>query len=44
MPNAIPVLIEQRIVTFALGHPGYGPAHISSELAHEKWDGGLDPS
>ncbi len=39
MPNAIPVLIEQRIVAFALGHPGYGPAHISSELAHEKWGG-----
>ena len=25
MPNAIPVLIEQRIVAFALGLPGYGP-------------------
>ncbi len=32
MPNAIPVLVEQRIVAFALGHPGYGPAHIASEL------------
>ena len=30
MPNAIPVLVEQRIVAFALGHPGYGPAHIAS--------------
>jgi transposase InsO family protein len=39
MPNAIPVLVEQRIVAFALGHPGYGPAHISSELAREKWGG-----
>ena len=39
MPNAIPVLIEQRIVAFALGHPGYGPAHIASELAREKWGG-----
>jgi len=39
MPNAIPVLIEQRIVAFALGHPGYGPAHISSELRREKWGG-----
>jgi transposase len=39
MPNAIPVLIEQRIVAFALGHPGYGPAHIASELARPKWGG-----
>jgi transposase InsO family protein len=39
MPNAIPVLIEQRIVAFALGFPGYGPAHISSELRREKWGG-----
>ena len=39
MPNAIPVLVEQRIVAFALGHPGYGPAHIASELARPKWGG-----
>ena len=39
MPNAIPVLVEQRIIAFALGHPGYGPAHISSELRREKWGG-----
>lgn len=39
MPNAIPVLVEQRIVTFALGHPGYGPAHIASELARPKRGG-----
>lgn len=39
MPNAIPVLVEQRIVAFALGHPGYGPARIASELAREQWGG-----
>lgn len=39
MPNAIPVLIEQRIVAFALGFPGYGPAHIAAELARPKWGG-----
>lgn len=27
MPNSIPLRIEERIVAFALGHPGYGPAH-----------------
>jgi transposase InsO family protein len=43
MPNAIPVLVEQRIVAFALGHPGYGPAHIASELRRKKW-GGLSVS
>ena len=32
MPNSIPVLVEQRIVAFALGFPGDGPAHIASEL------------
>lgn len=36
MPNSIPVLIEHRILAFALGHPGKGPAAISSELAREK--------
>jgi transposase InsO family protein len=43
MPNAIPVLVEQRIVAFALGYPGYGPAHIASELARAK-HGGLKVS
>ncbi len=33
MPNATPVLIEQRVIAFALGHPGFGPARISAELA-----------
>ena len=39
MPNAIPVLVEQRTVAFALGYPGYGPAHIASELARAKHGG-----
>jgi transposase InsO family protein len=39
MPNSIPVLIEQRIIAFALGHPGYGPAHIAAELRRAKWGG-----
>jgi len=39
MPNAIPVLVEQRIVAFALGFPGYGPAHIAAELVRPKWGG-----
>jgi len=36
MPNSIPVLIEHRIIAWALGNPGQGPAHIASELARER--------
>jgi transposase InsO family protein len=43
MPNSIPVLIEHRIIAFALGSPGSGPARISSELAREK-NGGFGVS
>jgi transposase InsO family protein len=39
MPNAIPVLIEHRIIAFALGAPGSGPARIAAELAREKHGG-----
>ena len=31
--------VEERIVAFALGHPGYGPRRIASELARERWGG-----
>jgi transposase len=37
MPNEIGPHLEQRIVAFALGHPGLGPRRISAELAREKW-------
>jgi len=30
-------LTEQRVVSFALGHPGFGPARIAAELAQPKW-------
>jgi transposase InsO family protein len=39
MPNAIAPFIEQRVVAFALGHPGFGPRRIAAELAREKWGG-----
>lgn len=39
MPNATSVLVEQRIVAFALGHPGFGPARIAAELARPQWGG-----
>jgi transposase InsO family protein len=39
MPNEIGPHLEQRIVAFALGHPGLGPRRISAELARERWGG-----
>ena len=39
MPNEIGPHLEQRIVAFALWHPGLGPRRISAELAREKWGG-----
>jgi transposase InsO family protein len=39
MPNQLPRMVEERIVSFALAHPGLGPRRVSSELAREKWGG-----
>jgi transposase InsO family protein len=39
MPNQLLALVEQRIVAFALGHPGLGPRRISAELQRPRWGG-----
>ena len=39
MPNQLPAIIEERIVSFAIAHPGLGPRRIASELGREKWGG-----
>ncbi len=39
MPNQLPVLVEQRIVAFCLGHPGHGPRRIASALARPQRGG-----
>jgi transposase len=39
MPNQLSPLVEQRIVAFALGHPGLGPKRISAQLARPQWGG-----
>jgi len=39
MPNATAPFVEQRVVAFALGQPGFGPARIAAELARPKWGG-----
>ncbi len=37
--NQLSPFLEERIVAFALGHPGYGPRRIASELRRERWGG-----
>jgi transposase InsO family protein len=39
MPNQLPAMVEERIVAFAIAHPGLGPRRIASELARPKWGG-----
>lgn len=39
MPNQLPKMIEERIVSFAIAHPGLGPKRVASELGREKWGG-----
>jgi transposase InsO family protein len=39
MANATSPLVEQRVVAFALGFPGFGPARIAAELRRPKWGG-----
>jgi transposase InsO family protein len=39
MPNQLPKMIEERIVSFSIAHPGLGPKRVASELARTKWGG-----
>jgi transposase len=39
MPNQLSAMVEERIVAFAIAHPGLGPKRIASELGREKWGG-----
>ncbi len=39
MPNQLPRMVEERILSFSIAHPGLGPKRVSSELAREKWGG-----
>jgi transposase len=38
-PNQLSVMVEQRIVAFCLGHPGWGwgPRRIASRLPRPEW-------
>jgi transposase len=39
LPNRLSPFVEERIVAFSLGHPGFGPKRIASELRRERWGG-----
>jgi transposase InsO family protein len=39
MPNQLSPIIEHRILTFAIAHPGLGPRRISASLAQQRWGG-----
>ena len=39
MPNQLPKMVEERIVSFSIAHPGFGPRRVASELGREKWGG-----
>jgi transposase InsO family protein len=39
MPNQLSRMVEERILSFSIAHPGLGPKRVSSELRREKWGG-----
>jgi transposase InsO family protein len=39
MPNQVPPWLEERVIAFALGHPGLGPRRIAAQLAQPTWGG-----
>ena len=39
MPNPLSSVVEERIVSFALAHPGLGPGALPGELARPKCGG-----
>ena len=39
MPNQVPPWLEERVIAFALGHPGLGPRRIAAQLAQPMWGG-----
>jgi transposase len=39
MPNQLSKMLEERILAFAIAHPGLGPKRVAAELRREKWGG-----
>jgi hypothetical protein len=38
-PTQLAKMVEERIVSFSIAHPGLGPKRVASELRREKWGG-----
>ena len=39
MPNQLPPWVEERVISFALGHPGLGPRRVAAQLRLPMWGG-----
>src|SRR5512133_611033 len=39
MPNQLPKMVEERIVSFSIAHPGLGRKRVAAGLAREEWGG-----
>lgn len=39
MPNQLPKMVEERILSFSIAHPGLGPKRVAGELRRPKWGG-----
>lgn len=37
MPNQLSKMVEERILSFSIAHPGLGPKRVAAELGREKW-------
>lgn len=44
MPNQAPAWVEERVVAFSLGFPGFGPRRIAAELQRDPWGIVVSPS
>jgi transposase InsO family protein len=38
-PNRLPAMVEERVLSFSIAHPGLGPKKVAAELARPKWGG-----
>lgn len=39
MPNELPRMVEERVLSFAIAPPGLGPRRVASELRRESGAG-----
>jgi transposase len=39
MPNQLSRMVEERVLSFSIAHPGLGPKRVAGELARAKWGG-----